>query len=183
MKTFATTACLILSLGVVCGEGEKNQEKQRASAQKELQGKWRIVVFESEGYWLSAYGPIGEYFRSLKVDFTDKRFTIDEKKDSKRAGIPFYWDHFYHIDPDKRPKQIDLHALSFPAKGEGEPKDSGIVSLGIYDLQEDTLVLCIDTREASKRPRGFSNPKGSQHVIMLLKREKDGTEEEKGKRK
>jgi uncharacterized protein (TIGR03067 family) len=181
MRTLATIACLILSLGVLpADEGGKQEKPQRADAKKELQGNWRIVVFESSGYWLSAFGPTGEYFRSLKVTFTDKRFTIDEKKDSKPRpnGIPFYWDHFYHIDPDKRPKEIDLHLLQFPAKGDGEPEDSGMIWRGIYDLQDDTLVLCIETKQPSKRPREFNNPKGSEHVIMLLKREK----EEKGKR-
>src|SRR5262249_46922483 len=175
MRAIATTACLLLSLGVFWA---KDERKQRAGDEKEVEGRWRVVVFESEGYWLSAYGSIGEYYRSLKVTFKDQRITI-EGDESKPAplGIPFGWDHGYQIDPNKDPKEIDVRLLVFSP--DGQPKETGTVRRGIYDLQGDQLVMCIETKEPSKRPRVFSNPMGSEHVIMLLKREK----EEKGKRK
>jgi uncharacterized protein (TIGR03067 family) len=180
MRTLATIACLILSLGVLPADEGRNQEKpQKTGDEKELRGRWRVVVFESEGYWLSAYGSVGEYYRSLKVTLTGERITIKGDKETKPApaGIEFIWNHGYNMDRKKRPAEIDIRLLRFSPDGEAE--DTGRVWRGIYDLQGNQLVMCIDTKEPSKRPREFSNPEGSKHVIMLLKREK----EEKGKPK
>jgi uncharacterized protein (TIGR03067 family) len=130
------------------------------------------VVFDSNGFWLSTNGLVGEYYRSLRVTITDKRITIKSDKDSKPApaGIPFSWDHSYKADATKEPAEIDIRLLVFSA--DRQPEESGRVLHGIYELQGDQLVMCIDREEPSKRPRNFALEKGRFHLIMLLKREK-----------
>jgi uncharacterized protein (TIGR03067 family) len=145
----------------------------RSNKAKGLQGKWRIVVFDFKGQWLSVQGPVGEYYRSLKVTLSDTRISIKRDKDTKPApaGIEFIWDHGYKVDGSKQPGEIEIRLLVFSPKGEAT--ESGRVWRGIYELHEDQLVMCIDTKEPSESPREFANVKGREHIIMLLRREKE----------
>ena len=68
----------------------------------------------------------------------------------------------YHLDPTKSPKQIDFTIL-------GEVKKTG---LGIYELDADTLKLCmsIDPAKVDRRPTEFATKAGEMRVVLTLKR-------------
>src|SRR5205823_12704263 len=68
----------------------------------------------------------------------------------------------YHLDPSKSPKQIDFTIL-------GEVKKTG---LGIYQLDGDTLKLClsIDPAKVDQRPKEFAAKAGEKRVVLTLRR-------------
>ena len=165
---------LFLGLALLCICGEPKSTKTETSDKKDLQGSWRILAFDYDGYWLSAFGPVGEYYRSLKVTFTDKRISIKADKKARKpapVGIEFIWDHAYSIDPSRRPMEIDVRILVWSANGEATETER--VWPGIYELQGDRLVICIDRSWNTKRPKEFSIVRGRSHTIMLLEREKE----------
>ena len=78
-------------------------------------------------------------------------------------GKQVLFDSTYKIDPDKRPKHIDLIGT------EGENK--GKAALGIYVLDGDTLKICY-TMPGEGRPREFESKAGSGATLVVWKRRK-----------
>jgi uncharacterized protein (TIGR03067 family) len=68
------------------------------------------------------------------------------------------------IDAARNPKTIDLEIMA------GEYK--GIVYLGIYELDGDTLRLCFALPDRPVRPSEFSASKGSVRALTEFKRGK-----------
>jgi uncharacterized protein (TIGR03067 family) len=68
----------------------------------------------------------------------------------------------YHLGLGMSPRQIDFTIL-------GEVKKTG---LGIYELDGDTLRLClsIDPTKVSERPTGFAARAGEKRVVLTLRR-------------
>ena len=60
------------------------------------------------------------------------------------------------LDATKTPKQIDLTA------------SDGTVRLGVYELDGDTLKLCLSG--SSERPKGFGTTEGTRTALMILRR-------------
>jgi uncharacterized protein (TIGR03067 family) len=69
------------------------------------------------------------------------------------------------IDPTKKPKTIDLEVTFGSHEGQ--------VYRGIYELDGDTLRVCLGQPERAERPTGFSARKGSNSALSAFKREKD----------
>jgi uncharacterized protein (TIGR03067 family) len=92
---------------------------------------------------------LGKQADSLKGDrfiFTAEKLTITSKaKDDMQS---------YQIDPTKKPKEVDF-------------KCEDMAFLGIYELNGDTLRLCLSTNGA--RPTAFDSKQG---LLSLLKRSK-----------
>jgi len=63
----------------------------------------------------------------------------------------------YTVDPAKK-----------PAEFEWIPTDGGRPVPGIYKVEKDTLVLCVD--EAGTRPTKFESPAGSQVTLWTCRR-------------
>jgi uncharacterized protein (TIGR03067 family) len=63
----------------------------------------------------------------------------------------------YKVDPAKKPAEFEWIPM------EGEPPVAGI-----YTVERDTLVLCVD--EAGTRPTKFESPAGSQVTLWTFKR-------------
>jgi uncharacterized protein (TIGR03067 family) len=72
----------------------------------------------------------------------------------------------YKLDPSQKPKTIDLTKTSGAAKGTG--------AKGIYEIDGDTLRLCVPTmpEKVNNRPTKFASEKDSGYTLLTLKREK-----------
>jgi uncharacterized protein (TIGR03067 family) len=67
----------------------------------------------------------------------------------------------FKLDPSKKPKWIDL------------TNEEGETSLGIYELDGDTLTICIKDEGDGKRPDKFVSEAGTPNdLLFVLKREK-----------
>ncbi len=67
------------------------------------------------------------------------------------------------IDATKTPKAIDLEVAAGPYKG--------VIYLGIYELDSDTLRICFALPDRPVRPSEFSARKGSVRALSVFKRE------------
>jgi uncharacterized protein (TIGR03067 family) len=173
-------ALVFLILPVVCCGHGKQTARVEATDASQLHGTWNVLVFDFNGYWLSGYGSIGEYYRNLDVTFTEERLRLSSRGKPPPLGIEVAWHEAYKIDPTKRPKEIDVNRLGWSFDGKATKTDQ--IWRGIYDLQGDKLVICIN--RDGKRPQEFCIRKGQDDTIMLLQREKPKEgKQEKGKTK
>ena len=69
------------------------------------------------------------------------------------------------IDATKKPRTIDIEVAS------GTHKE--VIYRGIYELDGDTLRICLAMPERAERPTKFSAGKGSLCALSVFKREKD----------
>ena len=131
----------------------------------QLQGKWKPVSAKGAGQEAPA------------EELGKVRFVIEGNKLSIRGEDRPDEAFSFTLDPTKLPKEIDLTALN----KEGKPSilrttsnDPGTkdVRKGIYSLEGDTLKICIADDHTTARPTDFEAPKGSELMVVTLRREK-----------
>jgi uncharacterized protein (TIGR03067 family) len=159
------TELLVLKRGPVAGP-----DRDR------ILGTWRGVAAEVDGQAVPK-----EFIEMAKPTLT---FTPDKVVGKPRGTIPKAFlemaaskgmlpkevaaiiengaEGLYHLDPTKAPKEIDFTIL-------GDLKRTG---LGIYQLDGDTLKLClsIDPAKVSERPKEFATKAGEMRVVLTLRR-------------
>ena len=119
-----------------------------------MAGTWRPVFAKNNG------------FKVPEDHLKDTRRVLDANgKWSMRQGekTVVEW-KVKSLDPTKTPKAIDIEVAS------GEHK--GVVYLGIYELDGDTLRICFAMPDRPVRPTEFSAGKGSVRALSEFKREK-----------
>ena len=143
----AGSAILLLTCTVMAG-GETEKEL------KKFEGTWTVVGLETKGKALpeDALKQI-----NLKVMFKGDKYTVEAMGEFAEEGT-------IKIDPTKKPAAIDLKIT----KG----KDEGKSQQGIYELQGDTLKICMAPAGAEKRPTAFKSEEGSEIELFTLKRDK-----------
>ena len=122
---------------------------------KALAGSWRPISTENNGY------------KSREGDLTGILWIRDaDGKWTARRGdkVLVEW-AVKKIDPTQNPKTIDIEVTAGPYKG--------VVYLGIYELDGDTLRICFALPDKPERPTEFSAAKGSIRALSEFKREKD----------
>ena len=71
----------------------------------------------------------------------------------------------FTLDPTKKIKEIDLTLKVGPQKGR--------VDRGIYQLDGDTLRICIQSNKDAPRPSEFRSPVGSDLWLVMLQKAKE----------
>ncbi len=150
MKTRAlmalATGCLLLTTAAICAD---DKEKKDPDA---LQGTWRVESFTQDGQEAPA-----ELAKEIIFTFKDKKYTITMKGKEMETGT-------IKLDPDKKPKTIDLGIISGDDKGKKQ--------LGIYKLEKDTFTFCMAHPGATDRPTKLESTKESATIMSVMKREK-----------
>jgi uncharacterized protein (TIGR03067 family) len=175
--------CLILSSPLLFLQQSANHKE--SARLDELRGEWRVLAWDYEGYWLSAdEGAVGEYYRNLRVIFTEERVIIKPGGSGRSLlwGIPFTWECSYKIDSGKRPRELDITGLSWSAK-DPKPTYTNEVWRAIYAVNGDKVVVCVDVSDNSKRPTDFTIAPRRSHTIVLLERKKAPTDDKAPKPK
>ncbi len=116
-----------------------------------LQGTWKVVRMEHAGKKVPA-----DQFADLRIVISGNELTGKEG-DQVRERFTFT------LDPAKKPRTIDTTAIEGPAKGE--------TARGIYELDGDTLKLCV-SEKGKERPAEFATKTGTDRVLFVLRREK-----------
>jgi uncharacterized protein (TIGR03067 family) len=128
------------------------KEKEKVKDEDGVLGVWAVDTFD--------YGEIGG---PPQAEAAKMRMTF--KKEGKLVlalgGEP--QDASYKLDPTAKPKGIDL---SSPA-------------LGIYELDGDTLKLCLSQGPSQARPTEFKADGKRGVLVITLKRVKDEKKDEK----
>ncbi|MEP3477794.1 MAG: protein kinase [Fuerstiella sp.] len=124
--------------------GKQSQKANAASADvKNIVGTWQVTYAEDSGQVVPQ-----EVMKNIQFSFT---------KDSLSGiGMGQAEQQPYRLDATTIPKSIDM------------TMEASHISLGIYDLQGDTLRLCIG--RGKERPNQFDSSSESRNLILNLKR-------------
>jgi uncharacterized protein (TIGR03067 family) len=114
-----------------------------------FQGAWTFESSEAGGTAV----PSGE-LKGFLVIFEGDKHTVKKGGEVVQVGTQ-------KLDPSKSPKAIDVTMTEGPSKG--------VVMLGIYEIDENTLKVCFDS-QGKKRPTEFKSPAGSTNFVNVHKR-------------
>lgn len=147
-------ATLFSAVGLIAFGGTGAWADDKADVEKEVkkfQGTWTIESSVAGGMELPA-----NQLKEFIVIFEGDKHTVKNGDTVIQVGTQ-------KIDPSKTPKTIDVTMTEGPSKG--------VVMLGIYEFDGDTLRACFDM-EGKKRPTEFKSPPGSQTFLNVHKRVK-----------
>lgn len=118
-----------------------------------LQGTWRVVSSESNGEKVPA-----DDLKGLAIIFRGNAIFVREGtgKEQEKFGML--------LDPLRKPKEMDLAFLHAPNKGR--------LDRAIYDLDGDSLRICIQENKDSPRPTDFTASANSNRWLVVLQRSK-----------
>jgi uncharacterized protein (TIGR03067 family) len=135
---------------VPSGKGTAHQKPSDAKKDEErLQGTWLVVSGEHAGK------PVPDKMvQGLRQIMKGNRLTIQLGTETLAEGT-------FTLDPTKKPPAIDVEVI----EKDGKTRKG----LGIYELDGDTLKLCMDPKE---RPTDFKTKAGSEAKLTIYKREK-----------
>jgi uncharacterized protein (TIGR03067 family) len=145
---------LLLVYGLTAG---RPQDEPLKAEIKRLQGNWKLVGAIMSGHQLT-----DEELGVADLDhvvFSNDTVSLNKagEKDSKAK---------YRLDSGKRPKEIDMIPADGPYKGK--------TTRWIYVLEGDSLKLCYDAEQITRRPTSLTSTEDSNRVILLLQRGKHG---------
>jgi uncharacterized protein (TIGR03067 family) len=154
--TLASVAVVVLTATLVAAPVPKDKEKVKD--EDAIQGTWKIEQFDTGG---AAGGPPpGEV---EKIRFTFKKDGKLSMLGGPEAGKER--DGEYKMDPKASPKSIDMTL-------EGRP------ALAIYELDGDTLKICMTEGDKAARPSEFKAG-GMRTFVITFKRVKEEKKDEK----
>ncbi len=145
-----TFLAVLLTVSVVCGE-EKNTELKR------FQGYWQVTELAEDGKVIPKEA-IKEWLPSGgQAEIVENAIIFKSSHDGKK------YVKIFSVDATKYPKQIDVSTQ--------KRKDGW----GIYQFDDDKLVICLADPDEAKRPTKFSAETGSKRMLMVLKRRSKDT--------
>ncbi len=128
---------VVLVVGALLGAGKAKADADKTDKDK-FQGAWSLVTLEENGESQNVTED-SEHYIKLKVE--GDKFLVTLKKGGHEAA--------FNVDPSKKPKTIDL-----TLKGGDE---DGKEMKGFYELDGDTLKICIADPEHPDRPSEFKS--------------------------
>lgn len=142
---------VVLIVGAVAGlpatfaQGDKDALAEREL--KAMAGTWKEISRQRNGQLVA----------------TDELGTMTQDELGSAAaggGDRFGLTYTVRIDPTASPKTIDYIVTG-----------GAVVRLGIYELNGDTLRICL-ARPGAARPKEFASPAGQDLVLSVYRREK-----------
>ncbi|MBL8865012.1 MAG: TIGR03067 domain-containing protein [Planctomycetia bacterium] len=135
------------------------KEKPAVKDEEAIIGIWSFEKFDTGGEG-DANGPPQEELAKMRLEFKkDGKMTISRGQAGKEKNGT------YKLDPSAKVKTIDFI-------------DERRTSPGIYELNGDTLKLCIAEGNNAARPTEMK-PDGKRMAVVTLKRVKDEKKDEK----
>jgi RNA polymerase sigma factor (sigma-70 family) len=157
VAALAVVVALVCVLGYRYGAGANKPPVDRAAAipqteWEKLEGRWQVVAMERAGQRVEARQDLqGMWFR-----FTGSQWTMSVQG-MLTPPMPFV------LGPSQEPKAIDLTMMP------------GKTLLGVYQVDGDSLTLCLDFDPAGtggKRPTAFATQPNAPDVsLFVLRRE------------
>ena len=153
MKALSVAAGILLAV-VAAGWLQADQKDDAQSVLKQLEGKWKMEKMEVNGADRDA--------RRMGAVIDGAEITLTQ--DGRQASTGKLT-----LDPSKDPAEIDWKWTS----GAG----SGNTSLGIYQLKDDTLTICMNQprgKGSDKRPKTFTTKPdvGNGSILYAFKKRK-----------
>jgi uncharacterized protein (TIGR03067 family) len=151
------TLLLLITFLLLAGSGSPGAPPEDGIARelKAMAGSWRPISAENNGYKSSE----GDLTGILWIRDADGKWT------AQRSGKAVVEWAVKNIDPTQNPKTIDIEVTAGTYKG--------VVYLGIYELDGDTLRICFALPDKPERPTEFLAAKGTVRALSEFKRVKD----------
>jgi uncharacterized protein (TIGR03067 family) len=144
------TLLTLLAVGLLATAAPIQREDPVKKEKERLQGTWKIVSLKLHG--MEAKDP-----KEREGEFVfkgDKWLLMPVAKGDKEVWLP------YKIDVTRKPKEVDLDGIGGTVKG-------------IYELEGDTLKLCLPNPFVSKeRPKLLESDRDGKASLIVLKRKK-----------
>ncbi|MBX9583807.1 MAG: TIGR03067 domain-containing protein [Gemmataceae bacterium] len=147
-------ACVAAGLAVavaVAVADDKPAEKPNKDLEP-FQGIWQVVSIEQDGM------PVPEE--------ATERLTLVVKGNERvlKQGGEVASKGTFKVDAGKKPKTIDIEVSDGPLAGR--------TILGIYEVKDDTLKVCLAITDDGKRPDDFTAKEGTGRQLQVFKKEK-----------
>jgi uncharacterized protein (TIGR03067 family) len=140
MKTLL--CCGLIGMLVLTGGGVQGGDDAIKKDLKALEGKWKVESFED------GQGKKQE-FEGATLAFKDDNLEFTKDNETKKGKIK--------VNPAGKPKEIDVMP---------EGKDDAM--LGVYQIDGETLKICITDEPGGARPNEFTAKE--RWVLVVLKR-------------
>ena len=124
--------------------------KDKVKDEEAVLGTWQVEGFDVGG----SNGPPAEVVAKLRFTFTKDGKMVSVGPDGKEKVVEF------KLDSSAKPKAIDTTT-------------DGSSSLGIYELDGDTLKMCLNQGNEVKRPTEFKGDGKKFTFVMTMTRVKD----------
>ena len=147
MHSRLLTAVLVLAAG----------DDTKKSDVDKLQGTWVAVSIESDGKMVPE-----EKVKNVKMVIKDDTMNITTGGPGRQPPPATY-----KLDEKKKPKAIDITA----GGRDGSGKKTDDVLQGIYELDGDTLKICLGL-PGKDRPTELSAKEGAKQTLYTYKRDK-----------
>ena len=119
-----------------------------------LQGLWQAIELEANGQKAPA-----EVVKAFRIQIKGDQLVFNPASENRK--------HAFAIDPEAKPKAMDLTPADGPGKGQRLP-------CAIYKLDGDKLSVCLDKEgQSGKRPTEFKTVDGDGFALIILERAKD----------
>lgn len=152
MRTFVLLTALFLPAFLVAAPVPKDKEKLKD--EDAILGTWAIEQFDAGGDKPPAQ------VNEIKFVFGEKgKFTMVNGPKERGEGA-------FKIDPSAKVKTMDVSL-------------DGMTMLAIYELDGDTLRMCIPDKQNAPRPEAFVANAKDRVAVVTFKRVKDEKKEEK----
>ena len=137
------------------------KDKKKTDDAEAILGKWEFDKFDAGG----AMAPLDEFLKGMVFEFKkDGKLTISAPAKQKQPAE----EGEFKLDDTAKPKELDITVK----KQEGTMK-------GLYELDGDTLKLCIPDEPKKGRPKELKADKDTKVAVITFKRVKE--EEKKDK--
>jgi uncharacterized protein (TIGR03067 family) len=133
-----------------CFSAGADVDKDTDKEIQKFEGTWIFISIVAEGKDAAE-----EVVKNAKLTIQGRRFSLVYDRELHTGIIT--------VDPSKKPKTIDVIYSSGDAKGKK--------SLGIYEIRNDALKVCMGVVDTARPTQFVSTPK-SGHLLEVLKRAK-----------
>ena len=147
MKTRFLPAVVLVLFPVLASGGDATSKDLDA-----LRGTWKVTQLTEMGEKLP-----DKELAPVEVIILGNKMTIND--DGK-----FREEITLKLDATKKPKAVDFNYSKGP--------NTGKVERGIYLLEGDTLIFCINEKKDGERPTEFASTKGNGCSLAVLKKTK-----------
>jgi uncharacterized protein (TIGR03067 family) len=129
---------------------------ERDKDQEKLQGTWKFVEAIDDGK-AAPQELIAKWAIKIAGDKMTVVIVVPGEPEESHSVT-------FKLDSTKKPKASDAVPQDGPQKGKTLP--------GIYEIEGDSLKICLPNKETANRPTEFASPKKSDLGLMVLKRSK-----------
>lgn len=143
MKPMACVAVLLFCSSLAGDDAKTEREK--------LEGTWLVTAATDNGVEMEA-----DQVKGIKVVFSGDEFSATDGTVTVMKGT-------FTLDPGKKPKAMDLKSTVGRHKGQ--------TVLGVYELDGDTLRLCL-VAPKEKRPEKLESTLDNSGMLLVCKRDK-----------